>query len=181
MIAAKVPVRANRTMGVISLALIAASEIDVTKQAAIPLWVKISAAVAIAPGTYLDGWRIMRTLGKGIVDINAPQGFPGDTSIASVILASSGLGFALSTHTSPPAQSGRLHTLATHRPSTGWSRQVSTWKPVSPEPTPDATVTASARPQRSRPGFLGGLVYIGFVRMPGRCAVCRGAVFVLTA
>ena len=38
-----------------------------------------------------------------------------------------------------------------------------------------------ARPQRSRPGFLGGLVYIGFVRMPGRCAVCRGAVFVLTA
>ena len=63
----------------------------------IPFWVKLSAAVAIALGTYLGGWRIMRTLGKGIVDINAPQGFAGDTSTASVILASSGLGFALST------------------------------------------------------------------------------------
>ena len=87
---------AQKTMGVITLALIAA-EIDVTKEIGIPLWVKISAAVAIALGTYLGGWRIMRTLGKGIVDINAPQGFAGDTSTASVILASSGLGFALST------------------------------------------------------------------------------------
>ena len=88
---------AQKTMGVITLALIAAGEIDVTKEISIPLWVKISAAVAIALGTYLGGWRIMRTLGKGIVDINAPQGFAGDTSTASVILASSGLGFALST------------------------------------------------------------------------------------
>jgi len=88
---------AQKTMGVITLALIAAGEIDVTKEIGIPLWVKISAAVAIALGTYLGGWRIMRTLGKGIVDINAPQGFAGDTSTASVILASSGLGFALST------------------------------------------------------------------------------------
>ncbi|HOC14574.1 MAG TPA: inorganic phosphate transporter [Propionicimonas sp.] len=88
---------AQKTMGVITLALIAAGDIDVTKEIGIPLWVKISAAVAIALGTYLGGWRIMRTLGKGIVDINAPQGFAGDTSTASVILASSGLGFALST------------------------------------------------------------------------------------
>jgi PiT family inorganic phosphate transporter len=88
---------AQKTMGVITLALIAAGEIDTNAEIGIPLWVKVSAAVAIALGTYLGGWRIMRTLGKGIVDINAPQGFAGDTSTASVILASSGLGFALST------------------------------------------------------------------------------------
>jgi len=88
---------AQKTMGVITLALIAAGQVDVSQAIDIPLWVKISAAVAIALGTYLGGWRIMRTLGKGIVDIQAPQGFAGDTSTASVILASSGLGFALST------------------------------------------------------------------------------------
>ncbi len=88
---------AQKTMGVITLALIAAGQVDVSQEISIPLWVKVSAAVAIAMGTYLGGWRIMRTLGKGIVDINAPQGFAGDTSTASVILASSGLGFALST------------------------------------------------------------------------------------
>jgi PiT family inorganic phosphate transporter len=88
---------AQKTMGVITLALIAAGQVDVSQEISIPFWVKLSAAVAIALGTYLGGWRIMRTLGKGIVDINAPQGFAGDTSTASVILASSGLGFALST------------------------------------------------------------------------------------
>ena len=88
---------AQKTMGVITLALIAAGQVDVTQEISIPLWVKVSAAVAIALGTYLGGWRIMRTLGRGIVDITSPQGFAGDTSTASVILASSGLGFALST------------------------------------------------------------------------------------
>jgi PiT family inorganic phosphate transporter len=86
---------AQKTMGVITLALIAAGEWTDTK--AIPLWVKLSAATAIALGTYLGGWRIIRTLGKGLVDISSPQGLAADTASAAVILSSSQLGFALST------------------------------------------------------------------------------------
>jgi PiT family inorganic phosphate transporter len=45
----------------------------------VPLWVKLSAALAIALGTYLGGWRIIRTMGKGLVDISSPQGLAADS------------------------------------------------------------------------------------------------------
>lgn len=86
---------AQKTMGVITLALIAAGEW--TDTGSIPFWVKASCAVAIALGTYLGGWRIIRTLGKGLVEIAPPQGLAAESSSAAVILASSHLGFALST------------------------------------------------------------------------------------
>ena len=86
---------AQKTMGVITLALIAAG--DWTDTGAIPFWVKASCALAIALGTYLGGWRIIRTLGKGLVEIAPPQGLAAESSSAAVILASSHLGFALST------------------------------------------------------------------------------------
>lgn len=86
---------AQKTMGVITLALIASGHWSDLEN--IPLWVKVSAAVAIAAGTYLGGWRIIRTLGKGITDINPPQGTAAQSGAAAVILASSHLGFALST------------------------------------------------------------------------------------
>ena len=86
---------AQKTMGVITLALIATG--DWTDTGNIPFWVKVACAVAIALGTYLGGWRIIRTLGKGLVEITAPQGLAADTASATVILASSHLGFALST------------------------------------------------------------------------------------
>ncbi|MCU1537625.1 MAG: pitH [Humibacillus sp.] len=86
---------AQKTMGVITLALIAAGDWDSTSS--IPLWVKVSCAFAIALGTYLGGWRIIRTLGKGLVEIASPQGMAAESSSAAVILASSHLGFALST------------------------------------------------------------------------------------
>ena len=86
---------AQKTMGVITLALIASGHWGDTEN--IPLWVKVSAAVAIALGTYLGGWRIIRTLGKGITDISPPQGTAAQSGAAAVILASSHLGFALST------------------------------------------------------------------------------------
>jgi PiT family inorganic phosphate transporter len=86
---------AQKTMGVITLALIGyGSWTDTTS---IPLWVKFSCAAAIALGTYLGGWRIIRTLGKGIVEIEPRQGMAAQGSAAAVILASSQLGFALST------------------------------------------------------------------------------------
>jgi PiT family inorganic phosphate transporter len=86
---------AQKTMGVITLALIAAGDWTDTKN--IPLWVKIACALAIALGTYLGGWRIIRTLGKGLVEITSPQGMAAESASAAVILASSHLGFALST------------------------------------------------------------------------------------
>ena len=86
---------AQKTMGVITLALIASGEW--TDTGSIPFWVKASCAVAIALGTYLGGWRIIRTLGKGLVEIAPPQGLAAESASAAVILASSHLGFALST------------------------------------------------------------------------------------
>ena len=86
---------AQKTMGVITLALIASGDWTDTKN--IPLWVKVACAVAIALGTYLGGWRIIRTLGKGLVDIVPAQGMAAQSASAAVILASSHLGFALST------------------------------------------------------------------------------------
>ncbi|MCG6566647.1 inorganic phosphate transporter [Tessaracoccus sp. Y36] len=86
---------AQKTMGVITLALIATG--TWTDLTAVPLWVKVACALAIALGTYIGGWRIIRTLGKGLVEISAPQGMAAESSSAAVILASSHLGFALST------------------------------------------------------------------------------------
>jgi PiT family inorganic phosphate transporter len=86
---------AQKTMGVITLALIASG--NWTSLDSIPLWVKLSCALAISLGTYFGGWRIIRTVGKGVVDITSPQGMAAASSSAAVILASSHLGFALST------------------------------------------------------------------------------------
>ena len=86
---------AQKTMGVITLALIGSGHWTDTK--AIPFWVKATCALAIASGTYLGGWRIIRTLGKGLVEIAPPQGLAAESASAAVILASSQLGFALST------------------------------------------------------------------------------------
>ena len=86
---------AQKTMGIITLALIASGQWTDTEN--IPLWVKVACAVAIAAGTWLGGWRIIRTLGKGLVEIESPQGMAAESASAAVILASSHMGFALST------------------------------------------------------------------------------------
>jgi len=86
---------AQKTMGIITLALVTAGEIAPGSNP--PTWVIVSAGTAIALGTYLGGWRIIRTMGKGLTDLAPPQGFAAQTSAATVILASSHLGFSLST------------------------------------------------------------------------------------
>jgi PiT family inorganic phosphate transporter len=86
---------AQKTMGVITLGLIASGHWTDTKN--IPFWVKLCCALAISSGTYLGGWRIIRTLGKGLVEISPPQGMAAESASAAVILVSSQLGFALST------------------------------------------------------------------------------------
>ena len=86
---------AQKTMGVIMLALIANGNLD--QGADVPVWVIVTAATAIALGTWLGGWRIIRTLGHRITTIETPQGFAAETSSAVVILSASNAGFPLST------------------------------------------------------------------------------------
>ncbi|WP_402465240.1 inorganic phosphate transporter [Isoptericola aurantiacus] len=86
---------AQKTMGIITLALIGYG--SWTDLDAIPVWVKISCALAIASGTYLGGWRVIRTMGKGLVELTPPQGMAAEASSAAIILSSSSLGMALST------------------------------------------------------------------------------------
>lgn len=87
---------AQKTMGVITLALIMAGW-QSGAHADPQLWVILACALTIALGTYMGGWRIIRTLGKGLTDVKPAQGFSAETSTAATILASSALGFALST------------------------------------------------------------------------------------
>jgi inorganic phosphate transporter, PiT family len=86
---------AQKTMGVITLALIVNKTIPSTSNA--PFWVILSCALAISIGTYVGGWRVIRTLGKGLVEIEAPQGMAAESASAAVILLSSSFGYSLST------------------------------------------------------------------------------------
>jgi len=73
---------AQKTMGVIVLALVAGGLHDGTD---IPLWVKLAAASAISLGTYSGGWRIMRTLGRKIIELDPARGFVAESVAASVL------------------------------------------------------------------------------------------------
>jgi PiT family inorganic phosphate transporter len=78
---------AQKTMGIVVMALVIA---DVEGQDdAIPIWVKIACAVTLSLGTYAGGWRIMRTLGRRIIELDPPQGFAAETTAASVMYTAS--------------------------------------------------------------------------------------------
>jgi PiT family inorganic phosphate transporter len=86
---------AQKTMGVITLTLITSGLL--APGSAPPFWVVLSAGLAIALGTYMGGWRIIRTLGKRVSDIQPVQGFAAETTSAAVLLSSTHLGLPLST------------------------------------------------------------------------------------
>ncbi|MCD1572019.1 inorganic phosphate transporter [Agromyces mediolanus] len=86
---------AQKTMGVITLTLVAANLQSPGSD--VQWWVIVTCAVAIALGTYMGGWRIIKTLGTGLTDVKPAQGFAAETATAATILASSHVGFALST------------------------------------------------------------------------------------
>ncbi|MDX6669251.1 MAG: inorganic phosphate transporter, PiT family [Solirubrobacteraceae bacterium] len=86
---------AQKTMGVITLALIANG--DLPKSSSVPDWVVVAAASAIALGTYTGGWRIIRTMGSRIIKMDPAQGFAAQGGGAAVILAASHFGYPLST------------------------------------------------------------------------------------
>jgi len=86
---------AQKTMGVITLALIANGTLSAN--AATPKWTIVACAIAIGAGTAIGGWRIIRTLGKGLSSLGPTQGFAAQMSSASVILTSTHFGLPLST------------------------------------------------------------------------------------
>ncbi|KHL05179.1 inorganic phosphate transporter [Sinomonas humi] len=86
---------AQKTMGVITLVLIAAGA--QAPGSSPQWWVILACATAIGLGTYAGGWRIIRTVGTGLTEVRPAQGFSSESSTAAAILASSHLGFALST------------------------------------------------------------------------------------
>jgi len=85
---------AQKTMGVIALALFAHGSID---HFYIPTWVKIAAGLAIAGGTYVGGWRIMRTLGQRLYKMEPATGFAAQASAGAVIQLATHFGYPLST------------------------------------------------------------------------------------
>jgi inorganic phosphate transporter, PiT family len=74
---------AQKTMGVIFLALVVYGSVD--SDDPIPWWVKVAAAAAISLGTYAGGWRIMRTLGRRIIHLDPPRGFAAETTAATTL------------------------------------------------------------------------------------------------
>jgi inorganic phosphate transporter, PiT family len=86
---------AQKTMGIITLALIASGHLS--SDAGVPTWVVVSAAAAIALGTYMGGWRIIKTMGSRIIKMDPAQGFAAQGSGAAVILAATHFGYPLST------------------------------------------------------------------------------------
>ncbi|HEY0166675.1 MAG TPA: anion permease [Jatrophihabitans sp.] len=86
---------AQKTMGVITLALIAGNQLQPGSNP--PMWVIVSCGVALAAGTYFGGWRVIRTMGHRLTHIEAPQGFTAQTASVAVLLTATQGGLPLST------------------------------------------------------------------------------------
>lgn len=116
---------AQKTMGVIVLALVAGGYTD---GATVPLWVIMAAAAAIAAGTYSGGWRIMRTLGRRIIDLDPPKGFAAEVTAATVLYVMAiGLHAPVSTtHTMTSAVMGAGATKRLHSVRWGVARTIIT-------------------------------------------------------
>jgi len=121
---------AQKTMGVIALALYAHGSIDTFY---IPTWVKIAAGVAIAGGTYAGGWRIMRTMGQRIFQMDPPAGFAAQATSGAVIYVSTKYGYPLSTtHRRFRSRDGRRGDEAAVGGALGDRRQTSSLPGFSP-------------------------------------------------
>jgi PiT family inorganic phosphate transporter len=85
---------AQKTMGIMTLALVTAGVLDTFE---VPLWVIIVAATAISLGTAAGGWRIIKTMGTKVVKLDPVHGFAAETTAATVIFGASSLGMPVST------------------------------------------------------------------------------------
>ncbi|HLA16037.1 MAG TPA: inorganic phosphate transporter [Candidatus Limnocylindrales bacterium] len=100
---------AQKTMGIITLALVAGGVLD---EPTVPTWVIVVSATAISLGTAAGGWRIMKTMGQRVVELEPVHGFAAETTAASVIYGASLLGMPIST----------THTIATAIMGVGTSK-----------------------------------------------------------
>jgi PiT family inorganic phosphate transporter len=87
---------AQKTMGIITLALVASGHLS-ADEFDVPTWVIVASATAMAAGTYAGGWRIIKTLGQRIAKIDPPQGFAAQTACASILWATAHYGYPVST------------------------------------------------------------------------------------
>lgn len=85
---------AQKTMGIITLALFAAGVIPTVE---VPTWVIFLAATAISLGTAVGGWRIMKTMGHRVVELDPIHGFAAETTAASVLFVTAHFGMPVST------------------------------------------------------------------------------------
>jgi PiT family inorganic phosphate transporter len=88
---------AQKTMGIMTLALIASGHVEGGDEFHVPLWVIVSAAAAMAAGTYAGGWRIIRTLGQRVAKLEPPQGFAAEAATATILWLTAHNGFPVST------------------------------------------------------------------------------------
>ncbi|MGH9102423.1 MAG: inorganic phosphate transporter [Acidimicrobiales bacterium] len=87
---------AQKTMGIITLALIATGHVS-AKHFAVPTWVIVASAASMAAGTYTGGWRIIRTLGRRVTRLEPAEGFAAETATATILWFTARLGFPVST------------------------------------------------------------------------------------
>jgi inorganic phosphate transporter, PiT family len=87
---------AQKTMGIIALGLVSTGHLD-EDFGRPPVWVIVSAAVAMGLGTYAGGWRIIRTLGQRVAKLEPPQGFAAETATATILWFTAHYGFPVST------------------------------------------------------------------------------------
>jgi inorganic phosphate transporter, PiT family len=87
---------AQKTMGIITLALISSGHLE-AEPFHVPTWVIVSAAAAMAAGTYAGGWRIIKTLGTRVAKLDPPQGFAAQTATAVILWLTARYGFPVST------------------------------------------------------------------------------------
>ena len=86
----------QKTMGLSALALISTGHLS-AEEFDVPLWVIVSAAIAMGMGTYVGGWRIIRTLGQRVAKLEPPQGFAAETTTATILWVTGNVGFPVST------------------------------------------------------------------------------------
>ena len=88
---------AQKSMGIITLAILVADGDPVPAEFEIPVWVIVSAALVIAAGTMVGGWRVIRTMGMRLTHLEPVQGFAAETGAATVITTAAHFGIPVST------------------------------------------------------------------------------------
>jgi PiT family inorganic phosphate transporter len=86
---------AAKTIGVVGLALVVAGYVGADEP--IPVWVYLVTAAVLAAGTYAGGWRIIRTLGRKVIDVGPPEGFAAESTASAVLFTAAGFGLPIST------------------------------------------------------------------------------------